>query len=189
MTDTGIPTYDDVLPEGEEAAPAGVRTMAIVRWALIALMAAIAAASVLHYAGVLGPHGVETSAVQYYCPMHPAIVQDQPGSCPICGMTLVPRARSAQAATDDSATGASSVTETGVAADGGRAMGSAAATGAAPEPAGGAPQNAAAATSVPGLAPITLPPERVQLMGIRTATVERAALGGALRTVGYVTAD
>jgi Cu+-exporting ATPase len=28
---------------------------------------------------------------QYTCPMHPEIVQDQPGSCPICGMSLEPR--------------------------------------------------------------------------------------------------
>lgn len=27
---------------------------------------------------------------QYTCSMHPFIVSDQPGSCPICGMTLVP---------------------------------------------------------------------------------------------------
>ncbi|WP_220464003.1 HAD-IC family P-type ATPase [Adhaeribacter radiodurans] len=27
---------------------------------------------------------------QYTCPMHPEIVQDGPGSCPICGMDLVP---------------------------------------------------------------------------------------------------
>ena len=26
----------------------------------------------------------------YTCPMHPQIVQDAPGNCPICGMTLVP---------------------------------------------------------------------------------------------------
>ncbi|MCE5300284.1 MAG: efflux RND transporter periplasmic adaptor subunit [Spirochaetia bacterium] len=26
----------------------------------------------------------------YTCPMHPQIIQDHPGSCPICGMTLVP---------------------------------------------------------------------------------------------------
>jgi Cu(I)/Ag(I) efflux system membrane fusion protein len=32
-------------------------------------------------------HGAE--AVQYTCPMHPQIVQDAPGSCPICGMDLV----------------------------------------------------------------------------------------------------
>lgn len=27
----------------------------------------------------------------YTCPMHPEIVQDEPGSCPICGMALEPR--------------------------------------------------------------------------------------------------
>ena len=26
----------------------------------------------------------------YRCPMHPQIVQEQPGKCPICGMNLVP---------------------------------------------------------------------------------------------------
>ena len=26
---------------------------------------------------------------KYTCPMHPQIVQDKPGTCPICGMTLV----------------------------------------------------------------------------------------------------
>lgn len=28
---------------------------------------------------------------RYICPMHPHIVREQPGSCPICGMQLVPR--------------------------------------------------------------------------------------------------
>ena len=29
--------------------------------------------------------------VEYTCPMHPEIVRDEPGSCPICGMALEPR--------------------------------------------------------------------------------------------------
>jgi Cu(I)/Ag(I) efflux system membrane fusion protein len=29
--------------------------------------------------------------MQYTCPMHPFIVSDKPGACPICGMTLVPK--------------------------------------------------------------------------------------------------
>ncbi len=29
--------------------------------------------------------------VKYTCPMHPEIVRDEPGSCPICGMALEPR--------------------------------------------------------------------------------------------------
>src|SRR5438034_1006410 len=32
----------------------------------------------------------ETSAT-WTCPMHPEIVRDAPGSCPICGMALEPR--------------------------------------------------------------------------------------------------
>lgn len=31
-------------------------------------------------------------ATTYTCPMHPQIVRDEPGSCPICGMDLVPQA-------------------------------------------------------------------------------------------------
>src|SRR5438128_892225 len=29
--------------------------------------------------------------VEYTCPMHPEIVRNQPGACPICGMALEPR--------------------------------------------------------------------------------------------------
>src|SRR5882724_3984752 len=29
------------------------------------------------------------SNVKYTCPMHPQILEDHPGSCPICGMALV----------------------------------------------------------------------------------------------------
>ena len=32
------------------------------------------------------------AAQQYTCPMHPQIVRDAPGPCPICGMDLVPKA-------------------------------------------------------------------------------------------------
>jgi len=31
------------------------------------------------------------SGVSYTCPMHPEVVSSEPGSCPKCGMTLVPR--------------------------------------------------------------------------------------------------
>lgn len=34
-------------------------------------------------------HNHSGEAVQYTCPMHPKVVQDAPGSCPICGMDLV----------------------------------------------------------------------------------------------------
>ncbi len=28
--------------------------------------------------------------IKYTCPMHPEVVRDGPGSCPICGMALEP---------------------------------------------------------------------------------------------------
>jgi Cu(I)/Ag(I) efflux system membrane fusion protein len=34
---------------------------------------------------------VEKAADVYTCPMHPSVVSDKPGSCPICGMALVKR--------------------------------------------------------------------------------------------------
>jgi heavy metal translocating P-type ATPase len=38
-----------------------------------------------------------SSAGQYTCPMHPEIISDKPGACPICGMALEPVAPSAAA--------------------------------------------------------------------------------------------
>lgn len=38
------------------------------------------------------------SGVEYYCPMHPQVVRDEPGSCPVCGMPLSKRKKGAKAA-------------------------------------------------------------------------------------------
>jgi Cu(I)/Ag(I) efflux system membrane fusion protein len=34
-------------------------------------------------------HAIKHADPRYRCPMHPQIVRDEPGTCPICGMTLV----------------------------------------------------------------------------------------------------
>lgn len=35
--------------------------------------------------------GSDSAIAQYTCPMHPEVVQDQPGKCPKCQMDLVPK--------------------------------------------------------------------------------------------------
>ena len=86
------------LMEGAEPPPPGVKAAAIVRWLIIGFVTLVALGSVLSWAGAFrllgrhaGPGGAATQAESktYQCPMHPSIVSDRPGECPICGMTLV----------------------------------------------------------------------------------------------------
>jgi Cu(I)/Ag(I) efflux system membrane fusion protein len=192
-------------PPMKEGPPRGVATMSIVRWVLVALTALVAVGSILSYSGVhFGGAKSESSGQLYYCPMHPSVVQDHPGECPICSMTLVPKpeGKAKPAATAKPAAAA------GQAAVGGkyycpmhpnrtsddpnaRCPDCGMKMEPRPAAAGGGP----AATpeepksAVPGLAAVDLTPERIQLIGMRTAVVKREDLGGELRTVGVIAAN
>src|SRR5947209_19465693 len=38
-----------------------------------------------------GERHAAVSGIEFFCPMHPPVVQEAPGSCPICGMPLARR--------------------------------------------------------------------------------------------------
>ncbi|MEO6253970.1 MAG: efflux RND transporter periplasmic adaptor subunit [Ferruginibacter sp.] len=49
------------------------------------------------------PHAIHKSEAVpdiYTCPMHPEIIRDKPGNCPICGMALVKKEKGGQKSTD-----------------------------------------------------------------------------------------
>ena len=47
-----------------------------------------------HTTNVHDVHNEGQGFMKYTCPMHPQIVKDAPGKCPLCGMTLVPLIKS-----------------------------------------------------------------------------------------------
>jgi Cu(I)/Ag(I) efflux system membrane fusion protein len=196
-------------PQPEAPPPPGVRTMAVVRWVLVVLMGIIAAGAVFSY--FANPRGRSRGAMKagaeiYYCPMHPQIVQDHPGECPICSMTLVPRPQGAvkPSSTMAPTTGRGEETKTPAAAGtgkyhcpmhpqvtsdnpdakcdlcGGMKL--------LPRPAGNGAEGPEP-EGVPGLVPVDIPADRVQNIGVRTARVTRESLVNDFRTVGVVEAN
>ena len=129
------------------------------------------------------------AAAEYFCPMHPSIVRDKPGECPICGMKLEKRATGGAASAEPSSVGPRrilfyrhpmdpSIRSDRPAKD---SMGMDYAPVYEDEAHGGA--------GVPGRAEIKVPIEKAQLLGIRSVPVGSGVTGGSIRTVGRVTVD
>ena len=62
----------------------------IARLVLVLAFAAVAPAALVFSAGCGKKGARAVAAKKYQCPMHPEIIRDAPGDCPICGMKLVP---------------------------------------------------------------------------------------------------
>jgi len=127
---------------------------------------------------------VEKKGPRYQCPMHPTIIQDHPGDCPICGMQLVlmqgggaskpehkivfyrspmdPKQTSHVPKKDEMGMDYLPVYDDEVKGGG---------------------------ATVEGLATVNIDPSRQQLIGLTTAEVKVGPVGGSWRTVGRVQVD
>lgn len=167
----------------------GLRTLVVV----VLFSVALSASGALLVVRALNAHSEANGAVSdaaplYQCPMHPTIVQDHPGDCPICGMKLVkvirpdtkgpaksksarrvlfyrspmdPKQTSLTARQDEMGMDYVAVYDDEIA----------------PEPA------------VSGLSVVDIDPGQQQLIGLKTAEVSQGPVGGAWRTVGRVAID
>jgi Cu(I)/Ag(I) efflux system membrane fusion protein len=108
----------------------------------------------------------------YFCPMHPEETgTDANARCPICEMKLEKKPAGALGMAAPTAPSAVPRQSTG---------------GAGSPPSG---TGSALPTTVPGLVPVELTLDRIQLIGVRMASVTSEALVPELRTVGFVAAD
>ena len=129
-------------------------------------------------------HAARHADPKYVCPMHPQIVRDEPGSCPICGMDLVEKEVEPETALEHAARHA--------------------------DPNYVCPMHPQIVRDAPGSCPIcgmdlvekevepdsgggepvvTISPQVEHNMGVRTAEAERGRLWRRIDTVGYVDLD
>jgi len=132
--------------------------------------------------------GVTTAKTLYHCPMHPSLLYDKPGQCPICKMDLVPvepppgAGGAAPEASGRRVLYYRSPMDPSVHSDGPRkdAMGMDFVPVYDEETAGPA---------VAGRAMVALSPERRQLLGVRSEPVVERSLERTIRTVGRIAMD
>jgi RND family efflux transporter MFP subunit len=133
------------------------------------------------------------SVAKYHCPMHPTVVSDKPGDCPICGMKLVPiepATAPTPAAQSTPATGGRRILFYRSPMD--------------PNVRSDTPskdsmgmdflpvyqdETTPAASAVAGRAVVSLTPERRGLLGVRSSEVRQMRIEKTLRTVGRVAPD
>lgn len=143
-----------------------------------------------------------TAGATYYCPMHPQITSARAGDCPICNMRLVPRPAALPTAPAAASTpkpqSPASLTRWQcpmhpqiIAEEKGTCPICTMPLQPMPPPPALASESNSGKTApaVSGYAPLVLDAPRRQLLGVRSESVRRVQLSGALRTSGRLTYD
>lgn len=140
--------------------------------------------AVMHFSST---HQHAEEAVRYTCPMHPQIVQDRPGDCPICGMRLVPMRKEEKAHTTGKVIRYRSTMMPEETSDrpGKDSMG----MDMIPYEVEVKDGVAKEAVGIDGLASVTISPEKMRMMGVTFDTVKRRAIVREFRTSTKLTAD
>jgi Cu(I)/Ag(I) efflux system membrane fusion protein len=140
--------------------------------------------------------GATAAKEQWQCPMHPTIVQDHPGDCPICGMKLVKVANAGAAGAQEKSASPTEQKEQwqcpmhpSIVQDH---------PGDCPicgmklvkvEGTGGGASGDAGAPAPEGLSAVTIDAGRQQLIGLKVVHAEVGEVGGSWRTNGRVAVD
>lgn len=132
--------------------------------------------------------GAAEQKVMYQCPMHPTIIQDHPGDCPICGMKLVKMAGASEGA------GGTAPRERKIVMYRSPMDPKQTSPGPRKDEMGMDyvpvyQDDLEGKGAIEGLAAIKIDPERQQLIGLRTAAATSGPIGGAWRTTGRVAVD
>jgi RND family efflux transporter MFP subunit len=163
------------------------RIFVILALVAVAAFAALGAGGCKAWGGGAAKQAKAAPKQLYHCPMHPEIVSDKPGDCPICGMRLVP----IPAASPAPATIASAQPTPGAA--GGLGTAPVGARGQAPTgEMPGMPGMAESPSRPPGgpLPPVLdLGVDRARLAGVRSAEATPGTLTRTVRAVGTVAID
>ncbi len=151
-----------------------------VRLALL-IFATLAGGVTLGVLGTRAPTAERAKAADtHQCPMHPAVIQEGPGTCPICGMKLVKVTAATPSAQKplfyrspmDARQTSPVPLKDSMGMDYLPVF-----------------EKDMAGSEVDGLSTVELDSTRQQLIGLKTALVDRGVVGGSLRTVARVSVD